>query len=339
MNKKLSICIPTYNRCSMLSETIQSIAKQIGPDVEIFVSDNGSTDGTVELLKKFEKNILNFRWYQFEKNVGFDKNLINLFRQAQGEYCWILSSDDWAESNSIHTLLQVLNENQNISGITINGRAYSFDMKKQTQISTFSNYLKLNKDIKFDSAENAFSEIGEYYGFISAQVVKKNHALNIIENYPVDNYYNGYVHVYIIGMILKKWPNWIYLSKPMIKWRSGNDSLASIGRVNRLAVDVIGFSNISAVLWTKYSKTYNHVQKRVCKFIVCGSVLETKISNLSSIKYVYSILKLCIPVYWNYKIFWIRAIPIMLLPAYILKILKNLNNKIKVYKNEKNNIY
>ena len=52
MLKKVSVIIPTYNRKDLLIACIDSILKQKYNDLEIIVIDNGSTDGTCELLNK-----------------------------------------------------------------------------------------------------------------------------------------------------------------------------------------------------------------------------------------------------------------------------------------------
>jgi glycosyltransferase involved in cell wall biosynthesis len=52
MTPAISIIIPTYNRLELLKETLQSIFRQTLQASEIIVVDNGSSDGTVEWLKK-----------------------------------------------------------------------------------------------------------------------------------------------------------------------------------------------------------------------------------------------------------------------------------------------
>lgn len=52
MNPKVSICVPTYNRKDYLSETFDSILAQTYKDYELVVVDDGSTDGTAEILKQ-----------------------------------------------------------------------------------------------------------------------------------------------------------------------------------------------------------------------------------------------------------------------------------------------
>jgi len=87
----LSICIPTHERVESLEIFLNSLieeVKQYPHLVEICVSDNGSKDGTYELLKKYAKKYSFLRIRRNETNIGYDNNLIAVLEMAHGEYCW-----------------------------------------------------------------------------------------------------------------------------------------------------------------------------------------------------------------------------------------------------------
>lgn len=94
----LSICIPTYNREKHLDECLDSIVNQEWfneQEIEIVVSDNASIDGTIELVKKYQNDHKNIRYFRNKKNLGSAKNILNLvLNLAEGEYVWIFWDDD-----------------------------------------------------------------------------------------------------------------------------------------------------------------------------------------------------------------------------------------------------
>jgi len=52
----VSIIIPTYNRANYLEKAIESVLKQTYENIEIIVSDNASTDNTMEVMQKYKDN-------------------------------------------------------------------------------------------------------------------------------------------------------------------------------------------------------------------------------------------------------------------------------------------
>lgn len=101
MNHKilLSILIPTYNRSDYLMKNLNTLIKQIEPQmidsIEILVSDNGSVDDTLKQLNAIEKNNLNFRFWSNEKNLGPDANFLKLIREAKGKFLWLFGDDEF----------------------------------------------------------------------------------------------------------------------------------------------------------------------------------------------------------------------------------------------------
>ena len=73
---KISVIIPTYNEKSVLGSCIESLGDQTLTDFEIIVVDDGSTDGTVEILRNLQLIIPNFRFFvQKHKGAGAARNL------------------------------------------------------------------------------------------------------------------------------------------------------------------------------------------------------------------------------------------------------------------------
>jgi len=57
MQPKITIITPVFNGGSYLEETILSVINQGYPNLEYIIIDGGSTDGTVDIIKKYEKHL------------------------------------------------------------------------------------------------------------------------------------------------------------------------------------------------------------------------------------------------------------------------------------------
>jgi glycosyltransferase involved in cell wall biosynthesis len=90
--RSFSICIPNYNYGRYIGETIQSVLNQSVQDVEIGISDNASTDESVEIVHGFDDARVHLRVSPV--NVGFAGNLDRAASLVSGDIMIMLSSDD-----------------------------------------------------------------------------------------------------------------------------------------------------------------------------------------------------------------------------------------------------
>ena len=90
---RLSLIIPTFNRAGMLAEALDSALAQTYPHLEIIVSDNASTDGTAELMARYQDPRL--RYHRNPTNLGMVGNWRQALRDlATGDFFLLLSDDD-----------------------------------------------------------------------------------------------------------------------------------------------------------------------------------------------------------------------------------------------------
>jgi glycosyltransferase involved in cell wall biosynthesis len=110
---KVSVCIVTYNHIKFIDQCLESLVNQeTNFDFEILVSDDCSTDGTRDVLAKYEKLYPNLVKPFFQsKNLGAQKNFIFVHQKAQGEYIAHVDGDDYALPGKLQFQAQYLDEN------------------------------------------------------------------------------------------------------------------------------------------------------------------------------------------------------------------------------------
>ncbi len=126
--KKVSVLIPTWNGTELLKKYLPSViaaADKLGEKFdEVIVVDDGSTDGTSELMRVSFPGVT---YYNLKKNIGFHRAVNYGFKQAKSDVVILLNSDIEAEENSFLPLVSRFDESDDIFGVS--GRIYSSDKK------------------------------------------------------------------------------------------------------------------------------------------------------------------------------------------------------------------
>lgn len=100
---KVSVIVPVYNVEKYLDKCLNSLVNQTLKDIEIIVINDGSTDNSEKIIKKYQKKHKNIKY--IKKNNGGVSEARNVgLEQATGEYIGFLDSDDWLEENMYEKL-------------------------------------------------------------------------------------------------------------------------------------------------------------------------------------------------------------------------------------------
>jgi len=96
--KLISIIIPGYNEAEIITNTIDTVMKvfaSIGKPFEIFIVDDGSTDNTLQILKKLAKSkkYPNLRFISYKDGPSRRENLAKSFKLLKGDYVLVLDMD------------------------------------------------------------------------------------------------------------------------------------------------------------------------------------------------------------------------------------------------------
>ena len=116
MNKQpeVSIVMPTYNGEQNILEQLETLRTQSYPVKEVIMSDDGSTDNTVKIVKKYieEYDLYNWHILENETNLGWRINFFNLLNMANGDIIFTSDQDDVWYENKIAQMVKVFNNPQ-----------------------------------------------------------------------------------------------------------------------------------------------------------------------------------------------------------------------------------
>lgn len=123
---RVSVILPTFNRAHLIAESIDSLLAQSVPPIEIVVIDDGSTDGTGDVVKRFDAPVTYIR-----KENGGKLSGINLgLKQITGDYVLIMDDDDLLPVDAIENLMTPFVRNPEL-GLTY-GSLQKFQVNPET---------------------------------------------------------------------------------------------------------------------------------------------------------------------------------------------------------------
>lgn len=172
---KLSICIPVYNRAKELNNLLESLQNEAENEkIQIVISDNASKDEIEGVILKYKNVFKNFKYIKNEKNMGFDTNLDKAINYSDGEYIWLMGSDDLITENAIAELQNEI-KNKKFDIYILNGKV---KMRNETinrnglRINQNKEYLNLNENLEM-YINDIKNDISLFFAFISSLVIKR----------------------------------------------------------------------------------------------------------------------------------------------------------------------
>jgi len=141
---KVSVIIATYNMANYLPEAIESVLNQTYKDFEIIVVDDGSTDNTKEIVKKYIDQLRNNIRYIYQENKGvvFARN--TAIMDARGEFIAFLDADDKYYANRFEEEIKVIEKHPGIglvhaddTAMTENGKCINTPRRNKKYLSGY----------------------------------------------------------------------------------------------------------------------------------------------------------------------------------------------------------
>lgn len=168
----VTIITPTYNRAEFLPRLYESLLRQTNPDFDWLVVDDGSSDGTSELIGRYiqEKKIRIS--YERQPNAGKHTALNRGIAKIESELTFIVDSDDYLPQDAVEIILtyhEKYKNTPNLCGYSFlrchsDGRVNTAYFPEDEKIDTYLR-VRINGNIGGDKAEVFFTDILKKYPF------------------------------------------------------------------------------------------------------------------------------------------------------------------------------
>jgi glycosyltransferase involved in cell wall biosynthesis len=207
MNPSVSVIIPTYNRCAMLLECLESILSQEVPPTEVIVVDDGSTDDTLAAVgRQFGSRVIlipvaHSGLPSIGRNIGVAR--------ARGEYIALCDSDDYWKPEKL---------SRQFSAIRETGANFCCS---DALIAGTDHTLLCDYRFRFRSLKRSL----RWENFVILSSVMMHRSLSAIHPFPVNPKFRGYED-YRLWLSLLSRMNISFIPEPLVVYRTGHENLS-----------------------------------------------------------------------------------------------------------------
>lgn len=137
-NVFLSILIPSYNRGHRALSAVKEICRSVyDSEIEIVVSDNGSTSHIEEYQTIRDMKDVRVRYHQYEKNMGLLENVVKVLELAQGKYAVLSSDEDMMLIDNLPHYMNLFQKNKDCGVFMTSGMHGNFGSVEEETVKVF----------------------------------------------------------------------------------------------------------------------------------------------------------------------------------------------------------
>ena len=207
----ISVAMATYNGEKYIKEQLDSIIKQLGKNDEVIISDDGSTDSTIDIINSYIKKDRRIKLFLGPKN-GVKQNYANAISHCSGKYIFLSDQDDVWNEKKVNIVLKTFTSSKCTCVVH---NANIVDEKLNKTGKTFFEYRKSGKGKIKNIVKNTY--IGCCMAFDKCLVNKVLPIPNDIE-----------MHDQWIGLLSEKYGKSIFINDCLVEYRRHDNNVSSM---------------------------------------------------------------------------------------------------------------
>lgn len=310
-NPLVSIVVITYNSSKYVLETLESAKAQTYRNIELIVSDDCSTDDTINLCRtwiaKNKDYFVRSKLIITDKNTGIPGNCNRAINKVRGEWIRGIAGDDALYSDAIKLAIDYVKLNQNVDIFTSNKAVYKSTFEEENLIEIS------NENLVKDENNNNFFELAPSQQFSSLLFSNKVNTVGLFYKRQLIINAGGYDerlrYLEDTPMYLKLTKNGVKIfcmNKLTVKYRIHNESVRTLNSSERALFNnfylkirkfrkLYIFSNISA--FGRFSLNYEYYRHYIIDFlglnkkIIIGRFIYYVTGKISPIRFKRLFLK------------------------------------------------
>ena len=221
MDEYVDILLATYNGEKYIREQLDSILQQTYNKINIYISDDYSTDSTPNILKEYELKYDNINVTYQEQNIGSIRNFEYLMTKVKSQYYMLSDQDDvWYEDKVEKSLKKLKEENADLVFTDLEVVDENLNTINKSFYTMMGKIGKINKSINKKEFEYLYNSV------TGCTILSKTSFIDAILPLPKNSKY--VIHDSWIGLITSLNGKIVFLNEPTIKYRQhGNNQIGT----------------------------------------------------------------------------------------------------------------
>lgn len=221
MEEQIDVLLATYNGEKYIKEQIESILSQTYKNIKLIISDDCSSDKTVEILKEYEKKDNRIQLYIQKQNLGVVKNIEFLLNKVENELYMLSDQDDiWLPEKIEKSVLKLKSEKADL----VFGDLEVVDKELKTIYPSFGDFMLLSK--KINKYIDSYRMNYLYNCVTGCTIISKKEFIKKILPLPTKSKY--LLHDHWIALMVSLNGKLAYMKEKYIKYRQhGNNEVGT----------------------------------------------------------------------------------------------------------------
>lgn len=251
MVQSSAVVLSTYNGSKYIVEQVDSILKQSMPVDKIYIFDDKSTDGTVEVLTKRYRNDNKIEIKENKENKGWKRNFIEAIKIVNADFIFIADQDDIWMPDKVEKMINVIFNHPEINLLASNYELYFSEKSTDEKIAEDNRLVKDGKLMKYEQVPFSF-------------YVRQPGCTYLIRKSYFDNYWDVWnpdmPHDSFLWKIALFGNSLYSLNQPLIRWRRHASNESNRSKITKKARIEEVRSNYN------FMEKFRYIQNRLGKF-------------------------------------------------------------------------
>lgn len=264
---KVSVCLPIFNAEKFIGAAVESILNQTFVDFELLVADDGSSDGTQDIMESFVKADKRILYWRNQKNLGAVRNYNQCFSKCTGEFIKPFGADDIMHREHLEKMIVPFQNNPTITLVSCARQIIDADGNSGEIARSFEETGLHNGEQIREESLRRFVQIFNIVGEPSCVLFKRS-------SLAEDGFDQNYYHMTDLDLWMRilKLGQLFYVSEPLCFYRKHKDTTTTNNfRSLYYALDFLRLLDknmeLACLIYGSREKAYEVVAEHLGRFV------------------------------------------------------------------------